>query len=117
MAYTKNASVEASVESKITELFIEGLKQGIVGWQKPWVTSVVGNVAYNSVYTGSNAFWATLHAAMYNVAPHYATIAGAMAKLNFKKVGNGYVDSKGNQVPFPIKKGAKGYLSCVAPST
>ena len=107
MAYTKNA-VEASVEAKITELFVEGLKQGIVGWQKPWVTTVVGNVAYNSVYTGSNAFWATLHATMYNVAPHYATIAGAMAKLNFKKVGNGYVDNKGNAVPFPIKKGAKG---------
>ena len=103
MSYTKNAAVEVSVEQKITDLFIEGLKQGIVGWQKPWVTSLVGNVAYNSVYTGSNAFWANLHAVMYNVQPHYATIAGAMAKLGYKKSGNGYVDCKGNAVPFTIK--------------
>jgi len=108
MAYTKNANVEASVEAKITALFIEGLKQGIVGWQKPWITSVVGNVAYDSVYTGSNAFWANLHASMYGVQAHYATVAGAAKKLGYKKQGNGYVDSKGAAVPFPIKKGAKG---------
>lgn len=108
MAYTKNANVEASVEAKITALFIEGLKQGIVGWQKPWITSVVGNVAYDSVYTGSNAFWANLHASMYGVQAHYATVAGAAKKLGYKKVGNGYTDSKGAAVPFPIKKGAKG---------
>jgi antirestriction protein ArdC len=108
MAYTKNANVEASVEAKITDLFINGLKQGIVGWQKPWITNVVGNVAYDSVYTGANLFWANLHASMYGVQAHYATVAGAAKKLGYKKQGNGYVDSKGAAVPFPIKKGAKG---------
>jgi antirestriction protein ArdC len=108
MVYTKNANVEASVEAKITDLFINGLKQGIVGWQKPWITNVVGNVAYDSVYTGANLFWANLHASMYGVQAHYATVAGAAKKLGYKKQGNGYVDSKGAAVPFPIKKGAKG---------
>jgi antirestriction protein ArdC len=116
MAYTKNA--EASVEAKITELFVNGLKQGVVGWQKPWITNVVGNVAYDSVYTGANLFWANLHASMYGVQAHYATVAGAAKKLGYKKAGNGYVDSKGNAVPFPIKKGAKGlHLIRVTPIT
>ena len=108
MAYTKKPAETVSVEAKITELFINGLKQGIVGWQKPWVIAAVGNVAYDSVYTGYNKFWASLHAQMYNVRNHYATVAGAATKLNYKLVGKVWQDSKGNQIAFPIKKGAKG---------
>lgn len=40
--------------------------------------------------------------------PHYATIAAAAKRLGYKAKGKGWIDSKGANVPFPIKKGAKG---------
>lgn len=97
-----------SIEEKITNLFVTGLEQGIVGWQKPWVLTQIGNVATGNSYTGSNRFWANLHAQMYNVRSHYTTILAAATKLGYKSKGAGWVDSKGNAVPLPIKKGAKG---------
>jgi antirestriction protein ArdC len=97
-----------SVEQKITDLFINGLEQGVVAWQKPWVLTSIGNVSTGNSYTGSNRFWAALHAQMYGVQSHYTTILAAATKLGYKSKGQGWVDSKGNAVPFPIKKGAKG---------
>lgn len=97
-----------SIEQKITDLFISGLESGIVAWQKPWITTTIGNVATGNSYTGSNKFWASLHAQMYGVQPHYTTILAAATKLGYKAKGKGWVDSKGNDVALPIKKGAKG---------
>lgn len=101
-------NTKVSIEEKITELFVNGLEKGIVAWQKPWVTTAIGNVSTGNSYTGSNRFWASLHAQMYGVQSHYTTILAAATKLGYKSKGQGWVDSKGNAVPFPIKKGAKG---------
>lgn len=116
--FKKPAAETVSVEEKITNLFVEGLKQGIVAWQKPWVNAILGNVVSGTNYSGGNKFWGALHAAMYNVRPFYATVAGAMAKLGYKRAENGYTDSKGNAVPFPIKAGAKGlHITYYEPKT
>ena len=97
-----------SIEQKITDLFINGLESGIVAWQKPWITNSIGNVATGNNYTGSNKFWASLHAQMFGVQPHYTTILAAATKLGYKAKGKGWVDKNGNDVGVPIKKGAKG---------
>lgn len=101
-------TAKISIEEKITDLFINGLEKGIVAWQKPWVLTSIGNVSTGNSYTGSNRFWGSLHAQMYGVQSHYTTILAAATKLGYKSKGQNWVDSKGNTVPFPIKKGAKG---------
>ena len=97
-----------SIEQKITDLFVQGLEKGIVAWQKPWITQAIGNVSTGNSYTGSNKFWASLHAQMFNVAPYYTTILSAATKLGYKAKGKGWVNKNGEAVELPIKKGAKG---------
>jgi antirestriction protein ArdC len=106
-AYTPTTEA-VSIEEKITNLFIDGLNSGIVAWQKPWIRVAIGNVATGNTYTGGNAFWAALHARLHGVQANYATILGAATKLGYKAKGKGWVNSKGEAVEFPIKKGAKG---------